>query len=137
MKIAAVTDNYKTITEHFGRARHYVVFTVEDGEVVSREIRQKNTAVIYGSDCGAERPPIEPDRSFGAGRGLRLSRTISVITDCDVVLARGLGAGMYRNLQQAGIRPFLTDVADVEEAVSAYIEDRLVEQPDRIHASGA
>jgi len=34
MKIAAVTNNGKTIGRHFGRALHYVVVTVEEGRVV-------------------------------------------------------------------------------------------------------
>ena len=36
MKIAAVTDDGKTISAHFGRARYYVVVTVEDGKVTER-----------------------------------------------------------------------------------------------------
>ncbi len=41
MKIAAITDDGKTISQHFGRAAHYLVATVEDGKIVNREMRDK------------------------------------------------------------------------------------------------
>ena len=48
-----------------------------------------------------------------------------------------MGSGMHRNLTHAGIRPFVTDVADVEQAVAAFVEGRLEERPERIHEGGA
>ena len=41
MKIAVVTDDQATISRHFGRAQYYLVFTVEDGQVVQQELRSK------------------------------------------------------------------------------------------------
>ena len=41
MKIAAVTDDGKTISQHFGRASKYMVVTVENGEEIGRELRDK------------------------------------------------------------------------------------------------
>jgi hypothetical protein len=41
MKVACITDDGKTISAHFGRARHYAVLTVEDGRIVARELRDK------------------------------------------------------------------------------------------------
>ena len=41
MKIAAVSEDGMTISQHFGRAPFYVVVTVEDGKIVSREKRDK------------------------------------------------------------------------------------------------
>ena len=41
MKIAAVSEDGVTISQHFGRAPFYVVVTVEDGKIVSREKRDK------------------------------------------------------------------------------------------------
>ena len=41
MKIAAITDDGVTISQHFGRAPYYLVYTVEDGEIVDRELREK------------------------------------------------------------------------------------------------
>ena len=36
MKIAAVTEDNITISQHFGRAPFYVVVTVENGKIVAR-----------------------------------------------------------------------------------------------------
>jgi len=41
MKIAAITDDGVTISQHFGRAPYYAVLTVEEGRVVRRELREK------------------------------------------------------------------------------------------------
>ena len=41
MKIAAISEDGTTISQHFGRAPYYLVITVEDGKVVSKEKRDK------------------------------------------------------------------------------------------------
>ena len=38
MKIAAITEDGKTISLHFGRALSYLVLTVEEGVITQREI---------------------------------------------------------------------------------------------------
>jgi predicted Fe-Mo cluster-binding NifX family protein len=44
-----------------------------------------------------------------------------------------MGARMYANLQQGYIRPILTRIADIDEAVTAYLEGRLEDYPELIH----
>jgi hypothetical protein len=41
MKIAAITDDGTTISQHFGRAPYYAVFTIEEDQIVNREMRDK------------------------------------------------------------------------------------------------
>ena len=41
MKIAAVSDDGTTISQHFGRAPFYVIITVEKDKIVAREKRDK------------------------------------------------------------------------------------------------
>ena len=41
MKIAVVTDDEITVSQHFGRASWYMVYTVEDGKVTGIEKRVK------------------------------------------------------------------------------------------------
>jgi len=43
MKIAVPTDDGKTISQHFGRARSFAIFEVENGEIVSKELIDSNT----------------------------------------------------------------------------------------------
>lgn len=40
-RIAAVTDDGETISQHFGRATKYAVLTVEDEQITHRELRDK------------------------------------------------------------------------------------------------
>jgi predicted Fe-Mo cluster-binding NifX family protein len=58
---------------------------------------------------------------------------LAAIADCQVVLAGGMGQGMYGNLQQVGIRPILTEVEDIQDAILAFIQGRLVERPESVH----
>jgi predicted Fe-Mo cluster-binding NifX family protein len=67
-----------------------------------------------------------------ASRG-RHAQMLAAIADCQVVLAGGMGRGMYLNLQEAGIRPVLTELEDIQEAIRAFIEGRLVERPEYAH----
>ena len=41
MKIAAVTDDNETISQHFGRATKYSVLTIDEGKIIARELREK------------------------------------------------------------------------------------------------
>jgi predicted Fe-Mo cluster-binding NifX family protein len=138
MKIAIITNNGKTIGRHFGRALHYAVVTVENGEVIARETREKVGHQDFSRDRAGKSEHEHGHGSghhhgFGAGAQSRHARMIASIADCEVVLARGMGAGMYRNLQQAGIRPILTIVADIDEAVTTYLEGHLEDHPERLH----
>jgi len=49
MKIAAVSDDGVTLSQHFGRAPLYVVVTVENGQVVDRETREKSGHHIFAA----------------------------------------------------------------------------------------
>jgi predicted Fe-Mo cluster-binding NifX family protein len=57
----------------------------------------------------------------------------AAIADCQVLLARGMGAGAYQSMEQAGIRPVVTDIANIDEAVRAYVEGRLADHTERLH----
>jgi predicted Fe-Mo cluster-binding NifX family protein len=131
MKIAAITDDGITISQHFGRAPHYVVVTIEDGRVVAREMREK-----LGHDQFAAEPhPEVPGQPHGTGpdahdRHLRMSQAIA---DCEALLCRGMGYGAYQSMQARGIRPVVTDIESIDEAVTAYAEGRIVDHIDKLH----
>lgn len=136
MKIAVVTDDEKTISAHFGRATKYVVFTVEGGEIKKREVLDKvghrqfadedqTHSHQYGKDAGG--------RGMGEHAEERHRRMFANITDCDVILARGMGRGAQLGLQKTGLKPILTDISDIEEAVRAVIDGTIVDHPDRVH----
>ncbi len=41
MKIAVITDDGNTVSQHFGRAPYYLVVTVENKQIVDRQLRDK------------------------------------------------------------------------------------------------
>ena len=41
MKVAVITADGQTISQHFGRAPYYAVFTVEEGQIAAKELRDK------------------------------------------------------------------------------------------------
>lgn len=49
------------------------------------------------------------------------------ISDCQVLVCGGMGSGAYGNLNERGIKPVLTDIDSIDEALKAYIEGRLVD----------
>ncbi|HSN77012.1 MAG TPA: NifB/NifX family molybdenum-iron cluster-binding protein [Anaerolineae bacterium] len=130
MKIAAVTEDGVTISQHFGRAPYYVVLTVEDGQVVGREQREK---VAHGRGADGHVHVAGQAHGFDAASQDTHGRMAAPIADCQVLLARGMGIGAYESLQQAGIRPIITDIAAVDEAVAAYLAGTLTNHTERLH----
>ena len=122
MKIAAVTEDETTISAHFGRAPFYMVLTVEDDQIVAREKRAK-------AYHGANEPHHHSDSAAHHQHGAM----IDPIRDCAIVLTRGMGTPAYNSLQQAGIRPIVTDVRSIDAAVQAVIADQIVDHPERLH----
>jgi predicted Fe-Mo cluster-binding NifX family protein len=57
----------------------------------------------------------------------------SAIADCDVLLARGMGAGAYESMKQADIRPVVTDVTNIDEAVQDYLAGSLTDHVEKLH----
>jgi predicted Fe-Mo cluster-binding NifX family protein len=132
MKIAAVSEDGITISQHFGRAPFYVVVTVENKTIISREKRDK-----MGHAHFAGGPHAEGEDSRGHGfdpaAQSRHASMAAAISDCQVLLVRGMGAGAYEFMRQAGIQPVVTDIANIEEAVQAYLAGELVDHTEKLH----
>lgn len=128
MKIACITDDGVTISQHFGRAPYYAVLTVEGGRVVAKEVRPKMGHQHF-QDQEAEGPH---DSTSAASHDKHVSMA-EAISDCQVLLCRGMGYGAYQSMQQVGITPMVTEEATIEEAVQAYIEGRLVDHTEKLH----
>jgi predicted Fe-Mo cluster-binding NifX family protein len=130
VKIAAITDDGQTLSQHFGRARYFLVVTVEDGRIVGQELRDKAGHHIFAPHEAAGHGHPGSHGLDLASQG-RHAQMLAAIADCQVVLAGGMGQGMLQNLEQAGIRPVLTEVRGIHDAIRAFIDGRLVERPER------
>jgi len=142
-KIAAVTDDGKTISAHFGRAIKYAVLTVEDGQITASELRDKANHHDFqreGSGHHDDHLVIQPSgykNAPGHGHGQHSAekhrRMFETIPDCQILLARGMGQGAYTGLEQMGIRPIMTDIKEIEAAAQAVIDGSIEDHPERLH----
>jgi predicted Fe-Mo cluster-binding NifX family protein len=137
MKIAAITDDGKTISQHFGRAQYYLVATVENGVITAREMRPKLGHNHFSqSASGAEHVHVqEPGQGHGFDPASqdRHNQMAITIEDCEALLCRGMGRGAYVSMQALNITPVVTDIAGIEQAVLAYARGEIVDHTDRLH----
>jgi predicted Fe-Mo cluster-binding NifX family protein len=132
MKIAAITDDGKTISQHFGRAALYLVATVEEGQITARELREKLGHSHFSNEPHEADTPGQP-HGFSPASQDRHTRMAQAITDCQALLCRGMGSGAYYSMQQQGIIPVVTDIASIDEAVIAYANGQIVDHTDLLH----
>jgi predicted Fe-Mo cluster-binding NifX family protein len=132
MKIAAVTEDGVNISQHFGRAPYYQVFTVENGKVVSKEKRDK---AGHHTFAGHQEEHLAPGEKHGydAGAQSRHASMIDSITDCQILLAGGMGWGAYDSLKNNKIEAIVTDKENIEEAVQLYLAGKLPNLMERLH----
>lgn len=132
MKIAVITDDGKTISQHFGRAPYYMVLTIEEGKIAQREMRHK----IGHNHFSAQHQTEEPHT---AGHGMDSdshNKHVSMaetIADCKVLLCGGMGMGAYESMRRLNIKPMVTDLRDIDAAVQALIDGKLIDHTELLH----
>ena len=102
MKIAAITDDGKTISQHFGRASHFMVITLEEGQIIERELREKLSHAQFqaeGHEHKHEHQEAAGQHGHGPEADHRHSRMAEAIIDCEAVLSRGMGTGAYESMK--------------------------------------
>jgi len=132
MKIAVITEDGKTISQHFGRAPYYVVLTIEEGKVVNREMRDK-----IGHNQFSAQPHVE--EPHGASHGMDTAShnkhvsMAEVIADCKALLCGGMGMGAYESMRRLNIQPVVTTLRDIDEAAQAFIDGKLIDHTELLH----
>ena len=132
MKIAAVSEDEINISQHFGRAPLYVVVTVENDKVVNKETRDKTGHHTFAAH---QHPNMAPGERHGydAGSRVRHDSMAETISDCQVLLAGGMGWGAHEAMQSYNIEPVVTDVRNIDEAVQLYLAGKLPNLMERLH----
>jgi predicted Fe-Mo cluster-binding NifX family protein len=131
MKIAAITEDGATVSQHFGRAPLYLVVTVENGKIVGKETRAK---AGHHTFAATERPLSPGERhGYDAGSQAKHHSMAEAIADCQVLLAGGMGWGAYESLKSYNIQPVVTDVENIDEAVRLHLEGKLPNLMERLH----
>jgi predicted Fe-Mo cluster-binding NifX family protein len=131
MKIAVVSEDEVNISQHFGRAPYYVVLTVEGDRIVDSETRPKGGHHTFAAQGHPRLAPGER-HGYDAGSQAKHRNMAEIIADCDVLIAGGMGQGAYESFEGYGIRPIITDVGDIREAVLRYTKGNLPNLTERV-----
>ena len=127
--IAIATDDGTTVSSHFGRAQYYEVVTIADGKVIHRERREKAGHHSFSPAEGEHGQGHDDHESHEH----RHQVMVSPITDCQAVIARGMGQGAVDHLQRANLAPILTGLHTIEEVIGAIAAGSLDSDSRRIH----
>jgi predicted Fe-Mo cluster-binding NifX family protein len=122
--IAFVTDDGSTISSHFGRALYYEIITLENGKVADRKRVSKVGHHSFGPEAHSE---------HGHHDDHKHAMMTAPLTGVAVLVARGMGMGAQQHLVASGIRPILTDLHTIDEALEHYVAGTLDDNPRRLH----
>jgi len=126
MKIAAVTENGNTLSQHFGRAPMFVVAKVENGKIASKEKRIRASDNICACHHDSESGCHDESHGQDPQSQAKHESMADSLADCQVLIAGGMGYGAYQSLTDRGIETFVTDVDNIDEAFKLYLEGKLV-----------
>lgn len=135
MKIAIVSDDNQTVSQHFGRSENYIVISLEHEKIIDRKTLPKAGRCDSGSKRHGKHSHASDARGRGFGHQAQHSHQemFENIKDCDILVSRGMGRGAYLDLQQLGIRPIVTDIADIDTAVQAVMDDTIIDHVEKLH----
>jgi len=128
MKIAVVTNDGETISQHFGRSMYYKIYSIESGKITNRGMRRRGTGhFAQQATSSFHEPHYDPQGRHGydADAQSRHASMAAEISDCDVLIAGGMGSGAYESFKAAGLDVVLTDRYSIEEVVESYLNGSL------------
>ena len=130
MKVAIVTTDGHTVSQHFGRSPYYKVVTIDDGQVVSEEMRERGTGHFargqrHESHGHWHQTGRHEGHGFGPEADARHAAMAAEIADCDVLVAGGMGRGAYESFSRAGLNVILTDKANIDDVLTGIIDGTL------------
>ena len=140
LKLAIVTDDGRTVSQHFGRAAYYLVIEIADGEIKGHEYRpRKAPCGGHGRHHHHDHDGHHHDHHHGQGHGSdpqaadRHAAMADKIKDCQLLIAGGMGRGAAQAMEAAGIRVVMTNLASIEDVLAALAAGRLQDRRERMH----
>lgn len=139
LKIAIVTKNGESIVGTFGSSQYFKVYEIENSKIVNEELRE-----VYVDKADDEVPSLISKTNSTSGKGafsltvvdaskqkhIKIAKSIS---DCQVVIARGMCANAWDSIEQFKMEPIITTNKDFEETVHQYLDNSLVNHKDKVH----
>ncbi|PKO14624.1 MAG: dinitrogenase iron-molybdenum cofactor biosynthesis protein [Chloroflexi bacterium HGW-Chloroflexi-10] len=133
-KIAVVSDDGQLISQHFGRALYYQVFTIEDGKITQTEMRDKKGHHQFASQDGhGHEDHHEAGHGMDAESKDKHFQMAEAIRDCQVLIAGGMGMGARTHMNALNIQVIMTEIFRTEDAVQRWIAGTLVDRTNRNH----
>jgi predicted Fe-Mo cluster-binding NifX family protein len=118
MKIAVASSDGNQISPHFGRSSHFLVFEVEDGKIIGKEVRANTFTAHARGECAGEGAHEHGEHSHAS--------IVEALRDCNAVLCYGMAWRASEALSQGGVRPYvLGKRCAPEEAVALFVEGKL------------
>ena len=139
LKIAIVTKNGESIVGTFGSSQYFKVYEIVDNKIIKEELRE-----VYVDKAEEDVPSIISKNNGLNGKGafslnvvdaskdkhMRIAKSIS---DCHVVIARGMCADAWDSIEQFKMEPIITTNKQFEETVEQYLDKSLVNHKDKVH----
>lgn len=102
MKIAVTSQNFKTVTNHAGKARRFIVYDVTSPD---------NIVEI-------ERHDLAPEMAFHNFNG-----EMHPIDGIDVLISASFGEGFARKMAQRGIKASIAQTSNITNAIFDFIDN--------------
>lgn len=139
IKIAIASNDGKSVSGHFGPTKSYLVVTIQDNEIINQEIREKFSHHKGSHDEGEHHHNHDHEHQNGNHEhGNRHdkkhhNRMIENILDCQYMLVKSMGNPVHDALTEAGIKPILTNIKNIEEAVKALLDGTIDNNTHLLH----
>ncbi len=131
LRVAFVSDDGETISQHFGRARYYEVLTIENAKVTKKERRDKaghHTFHPQETEGGHQHHNEDPEHQLHKHNIMSAN-----IADCDILIAGGMGNGAYMHLTEANIKPVVTSHKTISDAIDSILKGSIEDHTERLH----
>ena len=104
MKIAVTSQNRCTITEHAGKCRKFWIYEIHNQEVIGKTLLELPIEQSFHETAPQAPHPLD---------------------EVQVLIAGSMGPGLHRRLAAKGITALVTTETDPDQAVTAYLHDKL------------
>ena len=104
--VAITTQNRKTIFEHAGKCRNFLIYTIEDDLITNKKL-------------------LELTKEETLHNVLHEPNSSSVLFDMDILLTRGIGNGAIQKLATHNVACYKIEETDPDEAIKKLIKGTL------------
>ncbi|MBX3009312.1 MAG: hypothetical protein KF816_14925 [Melioribacteraceae bacterium] len=116
MKLAIATDDFSTVTGHIGRCNGFLIYEIEDNQIISREEREN---VFTNHKLDGDHHHGTHNHSHGH------SNLVTGLNDCSHLICSSAGWRVVEDLKKNGIEVIFTSENDAETAALTYCNGEL------------